>query len=107
MLISKNQILQLKSHMTLESFLKMGIMIVVVFILLVSGYTLIRPISPEKYHQVSKLSLQAQYPRTQDLAKYLQTQPYISTHQYFRLMRAHAYEAVRIKEYPAMAIEDE
>lgn len=107
MLISQDQILQLKSQLTLEFFLKMGIIMVVVFILMISGYALLRPINAEKYHQISRLSLQAQYPRTQDLAKYLQTQSPILTHQYFRLMRAHAYEAAHIKEYPAMAIEDE
>lgn len=107
MLISKDQFLHFKSHISLEYFLKMAIIAVVVFILLVSTYALFRPINVEKYQQVAKLSLQESYPRTQALAQHLHLQPQIATHEYFRLMRAYAYERGHVKEYPAMAIEDE
>lgn len=107
MLISKDQYLHFKSHIHFESFLKMAIMAVVVFILILSTYALFRPIDVEKYQQVAQLSLQASYPHTQTLAQHLQKQPYIATHDYFRLMRTYAYESGRVKEYPAMAIEDE
>lgn len=107
MLISKDQILHFKSHINLEFFLKMAIMAVVVFILMISTYALFRPINVEKYQQVAQLSLQEGYPHTQALAQHLQLQPQIATHEYFRLMRAYAYELHRVKEYPAMAIEDE
>ncbi|MFW1859183.1 hypothetical protein [Acinetobacter defluvii] len=107
MLISKDQFLKFKSKMTLESILKMGIMLIVIFILLISSFALFRPISIEKHQHVSQLSLQATYPHTQSFAQHLQAQPQILTHEYLRLMRAYAYEAKHVKEYPAMAIEDD
>lgn len=82
------------------------LLVVIVMILLLSSYALFRPINAVQYQQVQVLAGQYTYPKTQVMAAKLTTKDKVSNAEYFRLMYAVDYESSKIKEYPALNIED-
>lgn len=81
-------------------------LVVIVSILLLSSYALFRPINAVQYQQVQVLAAQYSYPKTQAMAAKLKAQEKVSNAEYFRLMYAMDFESSKIKEYPALKIED-
>lgn len=82
------------------------LLVVIALILLLSSYALFRSINAVQYHQVQELAVQHSYPKTQEMAADLIAQDKISNAEYFRLMYAVDFESSKIKEYPALNIED-
>ncbi len=82
------------------------LLVLISFIMLLSSYALFRPINSMQYQQVQDLSVQYSYPKTQKMAAELRAQNIVSNAEYFRLMYAVDFESSRIKQYPALNIED-
>lgn len=82
------------------------LLLVIALILLLSSYALFKPINAKQYQQVDALAVQYSFPKTQEMAAELKTQEKVSNAEYFRLMYAVDFETSKIKEYPALNIED-
>lgn len=107
MLISKNLLLKIKSNVHAEHILNGLVAFIVFIIILLSGIALYTPINHQQYQNVLKLSGQQTLPATQHMAIKLMQSETVSSAHYLRLMHAHYHESSKIKQYPAMAIEDE
>lgn len=79
---------------------------VIASIVLLSSYALFRPISTAQYHQIQGLMNQHSYPQSQAMALKLSMQQDVSNAEFFRLMYAVDFESSKIKQYPALNIED-
>lgn len=82
------------------------LLVVIALILLLSSYALFRPINAVQYQQVKFLAGQYSYPKTQEMATKLTMQDKVSNAEFFRLMYAVDFETSKIKQYPALNIED-
>ncbi|WP_109440720.1 hypothetical protein [Acinetobacter haemolyticus] len=106
-IISKHKIMQSKYGLTLDRFFNI-LVLVVIFSFFIVGYkALQRPVNDLQIDHIIQLSLQASHPRTQAMAKEILNSPPIKKFSYLRLMHAYQFESNRIKQYPAMAREDE
>lgn len=106
-IISKHKILQSKYRLKLDRFFNILVIIVILSIFIVGYKALLRSVNDQQLDHVIQLSLQASHPRTQSMAKEILKYPKIQKFSYLRLMHAYQFESNRIKEYPAMAREDE
>ena len=66
-----------------------------------------RSITAAQYQTIQAFSQQASYPKTQHLARKILLNTPIYRKDYLKLLRAHRYESKRIRQYPAMAQDDE
>lgn len=107
MLISKNLLLKIKSNLDAEHILNGLLGLIVLIIILLSSIALYTPISHQQFQNVQRLSGQQSLPATQHMAIQLMHAETISSAHYLRLMHAHDHESSKIRQYPAMAIEDE
>lgn len=71
---------------------------IIMLIVVLSSIALSRPISPNQFENVSRLSHQATFPETQEMALDLILENQISYIDYFRLMQAHQFEQNRAKQ---------
>ncbi len=85
-----------------------GVMGGVLLIILIFAYIAShRPLSFVQYQKIQTFSQQASHPKTQNLAHEVLSHNPIYRKDYLKLLRAYQFESRRIKEYPAMAQEDE
>lgn len=104
MLSFKEYFLKFKTQFPFEHTQIAILLAIVSLIMLSASYALYRPINTEQLDQILKLSHQQSFPATQDMAVQLVTQKKISNAEYYRLIYAYEYESSRIREYPALNI---
>lgn len=106
MLIYKDQLLKFKSQFKFEYLLNTVVVVVILSIIFCAVLALKRPIEPQKYRKVVRLTKQHAYPATQKMANHLMLQENITASDYFRLMWAHHAESSKVKQYPALEQDD-
>ncbi|WP_445116017.1 hypothetical protein [Acinetobacter sp. WZC-1] len=106
MLISRDIFLKSKLF-HIEFMLSMFVWIIVLTVLVTGSAALFRPVKSGQYQNVVLLSGQATYPATQHMAKQLLNRQRIHRAEYFKLMQAYQAESSRVRQYPAMAKEDQ
>ncbi|QER39532.1 hypothetical protein F2A31_07325 [Acinetobacter suaedae] len=106
-IISKHKILQSKYGPRLDRFFNILVIVMILSFFIVGYKALLRPVNNLQVDHVVQLSLQASHPKTQLMAKEILSHPQIQKISYLRLMHAYQFESNRIKQYPAMAQEDE
>ncbi|MEJ2898975.1 hypothetical protein [Acinetobacter sp. NS-4] len=100
--IALQKIVQLKSQIKLEDIYNGFIATIIVIILSLALIALHRPISVQQFENVVKLSAQANYPDTQEMALLLMQQPQIPYAHYFKLMQAHQLEMTQAHQLPPL-----
>lgn len=103
--IAIQKIFKLKTQITLVQIYNGLMLLIILVILLISSLALSRPISPTQFENVRRLSHQAVFPETQEMAQSLIQETRITYIDYFRLMQAHQFEQSRAKQLPALAPE--
>ena len=83
----------------------MLIVTIVAIILMLALIALHRPISLTQFENVVKLSSQASYPDTQQMALSLMQQQQVPYGQYFKLMQAHQLEMTQAHQLPPLQVE--
>ena len=100
--IALQKIVQLKSQIKLEDIYNGFIATIIAIILSLAFIALHRPISVQQFENVVKLSAQANYPDTQEMALLLMQQPQIPYAHYFKLMQAHQLEMTQAHQLPPL-----
>jgi hypothetical protein len=100
--IALQKIVQLKSQIKLEDIYNGFIATIIAIILILAFIALHRPISVQQFENVVKLSAQANYPDTQEMALLLMQQPQIPYAHYFKLMQAHQLEMTQAHQLPPL-----
>ena len=95
--IAIQKIVQFKSNIKLEYVYNVLIVTIVAIILMLALIALHRPISLTQFENVVKLSSQASYPDTQQMALSLMQQQQVPYGQYFKLMQAHQLPPLQVE----------
>ena len=103
--IAIQKIVQFKSNIKLEYVYNVLIVSIVAIILMLALIALHRPISLMQFENVVKLSYQASYPDTQQMALSLMQQQQVPYGQYFKLMQAHQLEMTQAHQLPPLQVE--
>lgn len=103
--IAIQKIVQFKSNIKLEYVYNVLIVTIVAIILTLALIALHRPISLTQFENVVKLSSQASYPDTQQMALSLMQQQQVPYGQYFKLMQAHHLEMTQAHQLPPLQVE--
>ena len=103
--IAIQKIVQFKSNIKLEYVYNVLIVTIVAIILMLALIALHRPISLTQFENVVKLSSQASYPDTQQMALSLMQQQQVPYGQYFKLMQAHQLEMTQAHQLPPLQVE--
>ncbi|MGB8484438.1 MAG: hypothetical protein WCD61_13035 [Acinetobacter bohemicus] len=103
--IAIQKIVQFKSNIKLEYVYNVLIVTIVAVILMLALIALHRPISLMQFENVVKLSYQASYPDTQQMALSLMQQQQVPYGQYFKLMQAHQLEMTQAHQLPPLQVE--
>ena len=103
--IAIQKIIQFKSNIKLEYVYNVLIVTIVAVILMLALIALHRPISLMQFENVVKLSYQASYPDTQQMALSLMQQQQVPYGQYFKLMQAHQLEMTQAHQLPPLQVE--
>ena len=106
-IISKHKVLQSKLRLKIDQFYNALVSIIILSIFILAFYALKLPVNPLQYQQVLQFSQQASHPKTQQMAVHILENSQIRREDYLKLLSAYQFESSRIKEYPAMAQEDE
>jgi len=102
--IAIQKIVQLKSEIKLENVYNVLIVTIIAIILILALIALHRPISVTQFENIVKLSSQANYPDTQEMALLLMQQHQVPYGQYFKLMQAHQLEMTRAHQLPPLQV---
>ena len=103
--IAIQKTVQFKSNIKLEYVYNVLIVTIVAVILMLALIALHRPISLTQFENVVKLSYQASYPDTQQMALSLMQQQQVPYGQYFKLMQAHHLEMTQAHQLPPLQVE--
>lgn len=106
-IIFKHKVMQSKLGFKLDQFYNVLVGIIILSIFILAYNALQRPINTVQYQKVVQYAQQASHPRTQHLAGDILEQAKIRRVDYLKLLNAYQFESKRIKQYPAMAKEDE
>ncbi|PKF33309.1 hypothetical protein [Acinetobacter proteolyticus] len=106
-IISKHKVMQSKLGFKLDQFYNVLVGIIILSIFILAYNALQRPINTLQYQKIVQYAQQASHPRTQHLAEEVLTHASIRRADYLKLLNAYQFESNRIKQYPAMAKEDE
>ncbi|MCU4583208.1 hypothetical protein KTJ32_19640 [Acinetobacter gyllenbergii] len=106
-IISKHKVMQSKLGFKLDQFYNVLVGIIILSIFILAYNALQRPINTVQYQKIVQYAQQASHPRTQHLAEEVLTHSSIRRVDYLKLLNAYQFESNRIKQYPAMAKEDE
>ncbi|ESK56004.1 MAG: hypothetical protein I8H98_04460 [Moraxellaceae bacterium] len=106
-IISKHKALQSKLGLKIDQFYNILVGIIIFSIFLLAHKALQRPVNELQYQQMIQFSQQASHPKTQQMAEGILEHTQIRRVDYLKLLNAYQFESSRIKEYPAMAQEDE
>ncbi|ENW96503.1 hypothetical protein [Acinetobacter sp. NIPH 298] len=106
-IISKYKFLQSKFGFKFDQFYNILVSLILLSIFLLAYSALQRPINTFQYQQIIRLSEQASHPRTQNMAENVLQQHQVRRVEYLKLLNAYQFESNRIRQYPAMAKEDE
>ncbi|WP_312049271.1 hypothetical protein [Acinetobacter courvalinii] len=106
-ILSKHKLMQSRVGFKLDQFYNILVAIIILSIFILAYNALLRPVSLLQYQQVVQFAHQASHPRTQHMAIELLEQTPIRRINYLKLLNAYQFESNRIKQYPAMAKEDE
>ncbi|RZF54730.1 hypothetical protein EXE30_05770 [Acinetobacter halotolerans] len=106
-IISKHKVLQSRLGFKLDQFYNILVSLILLSIFLLAYSALQRPINTFQYQQIIRLSEQASHPRTQNMAENVLQQHQVRRVEYLKLLNAYQFESNRIRQYPAMAKEDE
>ena len=103
--IAIHKIVQFKSNLKFEYVYNVLILNNDAVILMLALIALHRPISLTQFENVVKLSSQASYPDTQQMALSLMQQQQVPYGQYFKLMQAHHLEMTQAHQLPPLQVE--
>ncbi|WP_425916606.1 hypothetical protein [Acinetobacter sp. TSRC1-2] len=103
--IAIQKIVQLKSEIKLENVYNVLIVTIIAIILTLALIALHRPISVSQFENIVKLSSQANYPDTQEMALHLMQQPQVPYAQYLKLMQAHQLEMKQAHQLSPLQVE--
>ncbi len=103
--IAIQKIVQFKSEIKLESVYNVLVVTIIAIILMLALIALHRPISLTQFENVVKLSSQASYPDTQQMALLLMQQQQVPYGQYFKLMQAHHLEMTQAHQLPPLQVD--
>jgi len=106
-IISKHKVMQSKLGFKLDQFYNVLVGIIILSIFILAYNALQRPINTLQNQKIVQYAQQASHPRTQHLAEEVLTHALIRRVDYLKLLNAYQFESNRIKQYPAMAKEDE
>ncbi|ENW81397.1 hypothetical protein F909_02688 [Acinetobacter sp. ANC 3929] len=106
-IIFKQKVMQSKLGFKLDQTYNVLVGIIILPIFILAYNALQRPINTVQYQKVIQYAHQASHPRTQHLAEDILEQAKIRRVDYLKLLSAYQFESNRIKQYPAMAKEDE
>lgn len=106
MLISKQNILKLKSEFKIERVYNAFVILIISAILFFGFQSLHKPIKTQYYRHIVALSQQANNPKTQIMAKRILQQPEIDLGDYLKLMHAYQFEKSQARYYPAISLDD-
>ncbi|MCH7335179.1 hypothetical protein [Acinetobacter sp. NIPH 2699] len=106
-IISKHKVLQSKFGFKLDQFYNILVSLILLSISILAYMALQRPINTFQYQQIIQLSQQASHPKTQGMAENVLQQHQVRRVEYLKLLNAYQFESNRIRQYPAMAKEDE
>ncbi|MBC9228394.1 hypothetical protein HI850_003505 [bacterium SPL81] len=106
-ILSKQKLMQSKLGFRLDQFYNILVAIIILSIFILAFSALQRPISKVQYQQIVQFSAQASHPRTQKMAKDFLEQTQLHRMDYLKILNAYQFESSGIKQYPAMAQEDE
>ncbi|ALH95938.1 hypothetical protein [Acinetobacter equi] len=100
------QKIQLKfAELKLEQIYNIFIILIIVIILGLACIATYRPIQPQQLNTVYKISQQASYVHTQEMALALLAQDQIYIGQYLKLLMALQMERKKAKHLPAMSVD--
>ena len=106
-ILSKHKLLQSKFGTKIDQFNNILVSIVIAAIFILAYSARLRPINQLQYQKVIQYSQQASHPKTQDMAESILKHDQIRRVEYLKLLNAYQFESNRIKQYPAMAQDDE
>ncbi len=106
-ILSKHKVMQSRLGLKLDQFYNILVALIILSIFILAYNALQRPINLVEYQHVTQLAHQASHPRTQHMAKEVLEHRPIRRTDYLKLLNAYQFESNRIKQYPAMAKEDE
>ncbi|MFV5193053.1 MULTISPECIES: hypothetical protein [Acinetobacter] len=106
-ILSKHKLMQSRVGFKLDQFYNILVAIIILSIFILAYNALLRPVGSLQYQQVVQFAHQASHPRTQHMAIEVLEQTPIRRINYLKLLNAYQFESNRIKQYPAMAKEDE
>ncbi|KHF77998.1 hypothetical protein EC846_0716 [Acinetobacter sp. BIGb0102] len=106
-ILSKHKVMQSRLGFKLDQFYNILVGIIILSIFILAYNALLRPINASQYQQVVQFAHQASHPRTQHMAHDVLDQTPIRRLDYLKLLNAYQFESSRIRQYPAMAKEDE
>ncbi|ENX34064.1 hypothetical protein F889_02728 [Acinetobacter colistiniresistens] len=106
-ILSKHKVMQSRLGLKLDQFYNVLVGIIILSIFILAYKALQRPINTVQYQKILQYAHQASHPRTQHLAEEVLTHASIRRIDYLKLLNAYQFESNRIKQYPAMAKEDE
>jgi hypothetical protein len=100
------QKIQLKcAELKLEQIYNIFIISIIIIIWGLAFIATYRTVTPQQFHNVQKISQQANYVDTQEMALDLLSQDQIYIGQYLKLMTALQMERKRAKHLPAMSVD--
>ena len=103
----KHKLLQSRFGKKVDQICNVLVAVILFSIFIVAYNALQRPVNTMQYQQVIQFSQQASHPKTQQMAVHILENSQIRREDYLKLLNAYQFESSRIKEYPAMAQEDE
>ncbi|ENU29748.1 hypothetical protein F991_02235 [Acinetobacter sp. CIP-A165] len=106
-IISKYKVLQSKFGFKFDHFYNILVSLILLGIFILAYGALQHPINNFQYQHIIQLSQQASHPKTQDMAENVLQQHQVRRVEYLKLLNAYQFESNRIRQYPAMAKEDE
>ncbi|UUM26715.1 hypothetical protein NQU59_13605 [Acinetobacter colistiniresistens] len=106
-ILSKHKLMQSRLGFKLDQFYNVLVSLIILSIFILAYNGLLRPINTLQYQKILQYAHQASHPRTQHLAQEVLSHASIRRLDYLKLLNAYQFESKRIKQYPAMAKEDE
>lgn len=106
-IISKYKVLQSQFGFKFDQFYNILVCLILLGIFILAYGALQHPINKIQYQHIIQLSQQASHPKTQDMAENVLQQHQVRRVEYLKLLNAYQFESNRIRQYPAMAKEDE
>ena len=105
MLNIQEYLTKISPKLTIEYLQNSFIVGIVLLILIVVAFALNRPVSNIHYEEVNKFAQQHRFEQTQKMATQLLQKEKVKNIEFYRLLNAYEYEKSKIKQYPAIVVD--